>query len=109
EALQVISSSPGDLEPVFASMLENAVRICDATFGNIYRWDGEALHLLSAHNTPPAFADARKRSPRHPSPNNPTGRVIATKTVVHVADVAAEKAYIEEHDPETVAAVELGG
>jgi hypothetical protein len=48
EVLQVISSSPGDLEPVFASMLENAVRICDAKFGNIYRWDGDALHLLAA-------------------------------------------------------------
>jgi two-component system, NtrC family, sensor kinase len=48
-------------------MLENAVRICDATFGNIYRWDGEALHLLAAENTPPAFAEARKRLPRHPS------------------------------------------
>jgi two-component system, NtrC family, sensor kinase len=109
EVLQVISSSPSDLQPVFEAMLESAVRICNAKFGNIYRWDGEALHLLSAHHTPPAFADARKRSPRHPSPNNPTGRVIATKTVVHVADVAAEKAYIEERDPETVAAVELGG
>ena len=64
EVLQVISSSPGDLEPVFAAMLENAVRICDATFGNIYHWDGEALHLLATHNTPPAFAEARRRSPR---------------------------------------------
>ena len=63
EVLQVISSSPGDLEPVFASMLEKAVRICDATFGNIYRWDGEALHLVATHNTPPAFAEARRRSP----------------------------------------------
>ena len=89
-------------------MLENAVRICNAKFGNIYRWDGEALYLLAAHNTPPAFAEARKRSPRHPSLNNPTGRMIATKTVVHVADVAAEQAYIEQRDPETVAAVELG-
>ena len=58
EVLQVISSSPGDLEPVFATMLENAVRICDAKFGNIYRWDGEALHLVATHNTPPAFAEA---------------------------------------------------
>ena len=63
EVLQVISSSPGDLEPVFATMLENAVRICDATFGNIYRWDGDALHLVATHNTPPAFAEARRSSP----------------------------------------------
>ena len=108
EVLQVISGSPGDLQPVFQTMLENAVRICNATFGNIYRWDGEALYLLAAHNTPPAFAEARKRSPRYPSLNNPTGRMIATKTVVHVADVAAEQSYIEQRDAETVAAVELG-
>jgi GAF domain-containing protein len=90
-------------------MLENAVRICDATFGNIYRWDGEALHLLAAENTPPAFAEARKRLPRHPSPNTPAGRTIATRTAVHVADLAAEQAYGEHHDPATVEAVELGG
>ena len=63
EVLQVISGSPGDLEPVFASMLEKAVRICDATFGNIYRWDGDALHLVAARNNrlplPPRHADAR--------------------------------------------------
>ena len=61
DVLQVISSSPGDLQPVFATMLEKAVRICDATFGNIYRWDGEALHIVATHNTPPAFAEARRR------------------------------------------------
>ena len=109
EVLRVISSSPGDLEPVFASMLENAVRICDATFGNIYHWDGEALHLLATHNTPPAFAEARRRSPRYPDANTPAGRVAVTKTVVHVADLAAEQAYIGQRDPATVAAVELGG
>ena len=109
EVLQVISGSPGDLQPVFASMLENAVRICDATFGNIYRWQGEALHLLATHNTPPAFAEARKRSPRYAGPNTPAGRMVATRTVVHVADLAAEQAYVEERDPSTVAAVELGG
>jgi hypothetical protein len=63
EVLQVISSFPGDLEPVFARMLEKAVTICDARFGNIQHWDGEALHLVAAHNTPPAFAEARRRSP----------------------------------------------
>ena len=57
EVLHVISSSPGDLEPVFATMLGNAVRICDAKFGNIFRWDGDALHLVATHNTPPAFAE----------------------------------------------------
>ena len=63
EVLQVISSSPGDLQPVFEAMLEKAVRICDAKFGNIYRWDGDALHLVATHNTPPAFAEVRRRSP----------------------------------------------
>ena len=55
EVLQVISSSPGDVEPVCATMLENAARICGAKFGNIFRWDGYALHLVATHNTPPAF------------------------------------------------------
>ena len=109
DVLRVISSSAGDLEPVFQTMLENAARICDATFGNIYRWDGEALHLLAAHNTPPAFAEARKRSPRHIGSNTPADRMVATKTVVHVTDLAAEQAYIEERDPITATAVELGG
>ena len=60
EVLQVISSSPGDLQPVFATMLEKAVRLCDATFGDIYRWDGDALRLIASYNTPPAFADDRR-------------------------------------------------
>ena len=109
EVLKVISSSPGDLEPVFATMLENAVRICDAKFGNIHRWDGDALHLMATHNTPPAFAEYRGRSPWRPNPTNVVGRMIATKTVVHVADLAAEAAYTEQRDPSYVAAVELGG
>ena len=68
EVLQVISSSPGDLEPVFETMLEKAVRICDAKFGNIYRWDGDAFALVATYNTPPAFAETRRRSPVPPSP-----------------------------------------
>jgi GAF domain-containing protein len=106
EVLQVISSSPGDLEPVFATMLENAVRICDAKFGNIYRWDGDALHLLATHNTPLAYAEARRRSPVRPNPNNIFGRMVATKTVVHVPDAAELR---EQGNPEYVTAVELGG
>ena len=110
EVLQVISGSPGDLEPVFATMLEKAVHICDATFGNIYRWDGDALHLVATRNTPPAFAaEARRRSQYRADPKTVTGRMLETKAVVHIADLAAESAYIEERHPAFVAGVELGG
>ena len=109
EVLQVISSSPGDLQPVFETMLQNAVRICDAKFGNIFRWDGDALHLVATHNIPPAFAELRRRSPFRPGPENHIGRMVATKAVVHVADLAADQRYIERRDPAAVAAVELGG
>jgi len=108
EVLQVISSSPGDLEPVFATMLENAVRICDAKFGNIYRWNGDALQLMASHNAPAAFAEMRGRSPNLPGPQTPAGRMIATKTLVHVPDLAAYPAYAER-DPWTVSGVELAG
>jgi hypothetical protein len=83
EVLQVISSSPGDVQPVFAAMLEKAVRICDATFGNIFRWDGEAFQFMASHKTPPAFAKRRKLSPIRPSPTTLFGRLVATKSVVH--------------------------
>ena len=59
EVLQVISSSPGDLQPVFTTMLEKAVHICDAKFGYIYRWDGDAFDLFATYNVPPAFARAQ--------------------------------------------------
>ena len=109
EVLQVISGSLGDLEPVFHAMLKNAVRLCDASFGSLYRWDGDALHLIATHNTPPAFAEYRKYTPLRPGPTSASGRMVATKTAVHVADVTAERAYIERDDPSYVAAVELGG
>ena len=109
DVLKVVSSSPGDLQPVFQAMLENAVGICNAKFGNIFRWDGEALHLAATHNTSPAYAEARRRSPLRPGPNQPIGRMVATKGVVHVADLAADPGYIERRFPATVDAVELGG
>jgi GAF domain-containing protein len=114
EVLQVISSSPGDLHPLFEAMLEKAVHICDATFGNIYRWDGNALHLVASHNTRPAFAEARSSSPHRPAEENTDaqtsapGRMVRTKSTLHVADLATDQAYIERY-PQTVAAVELGG
>jgi class 3 adenylate cyclase/putative methionine-R-sulfoxide reductase with GAF domain len=108
EVLQVISGSPGDLEPVFATMLEKAVRICDATFGNIYRWDGDALQLVATHNTPLAYAEHRRHSPFRADQNNSVARMITSKKVVHLLDAAANDAYLTRSDPTVVAAVELG-
>ena len=107
EVLQVISSSPGDLQPVFSIMLEKAVRICDATFGNIYRWDGELMHLLAAHNTPPALAEVRRQSAFRPS--SVVQHMAETKTAAQALDLAADKSYTDEPNPAAVDAVELGG
>jgi GAF domain-containing protein len=109
EVLKVISSSPGDLQPIFATMLEKAVRICDASFGNIYQWDGGALNLLASHNTPRALADLRRRSPLRPNPLGMVGHMLATKMTAHVADLAAEKDYTEQRDRGAVSGVEVGG
>ena len=108
EVLRVISSSPSELPPVFEAMLRNAVQICDANFGNVFRWDGTALNLVAAHNTPPAYSEARRRSPLRPDPSVPMGRVIATKSVVHIADLSTEQAYAERKSGIT-AAIEVGG
>ena len=109
EVLQAISGFSGVLEPVFATMLENAVRICDAKFGNIYRRDGDALHIVASHNTPPAFAENRRHSPYRPYSKSPIGRMMADKTVVHISDVTVEEVYLAQHDPVAVSAVALGG
>ena len=110
EVLSVISSSPGDLKPVFDAMLSNAVRICDATFGNIYRWHEGALHLVAGHNTPPAFAEARRRSPMRPGHGVPLiDRMVTDKTAIHTADAAATPGYLDRSDEGAVTAVELAG
>jgi signal transduction histidine kinase len=106
EVLGVISSSPGELQPVFETMLASATRICEANFGNLYLRDGEVFQLAAAHNTPPALVEARRRTPLRP--DFIVGRTQTTEQLVHVTDLAAEQAYAER-DPQTVAAVELGG
>ena len=60
EVLSVISSSPGDLEPVFQTMLENAVRICEAKFGSLYRFDGENFQFAAEVGTPLEYATFQK-------------------------------------------------
>jgi two-component system, NtrC family, sensor kinase len=109
EVLRVISSSPGDLKPVFQAMLDNATRLCEAKFGHLYLWDGAAFNLVAMLNTPPALAEERLRSPLRPGASEPLGRMLATKSVVHVSDASAEQAYIERSDPALITAVELGG
>jgi GAF domain-containing protein len=106
--LGVISSSPGELPPVYDAMLQNAVRLCDAKFGNIYRWDGDAFSLVATHNTPPALIEARRSAPFRPHPDTGMGRIVATKTLAHIADLAAEQTY-SERKPAIIEAVELGG
>src|SRR5262249_8983616 len=108
EVLQVISSSPGELEPVFQVMLANATHLCGAKFGTLYLRDGDAFRAVAFHNAPPAFVEERKRAPIHPGPHSGLGRALRTKQVVHIADAAAHLGYLER-DPVTVTGVELGG
>jgi signal transduction histidine kinase/DNA-binding response OmpR family regulator/putative methionine-R-sulfoxide reductase with GAF domain len=92
EVLGVISSSPGELKPVFQTVLENAVRVCDAKFGTLFRYDGEFLHPAAATGTPPALADFQKqRGPFRPEPGALHERVVRTRQVAHSADNAAER------------------
>ena len=107
EVLRVISSSPGDLEPVFQSILANAAQICGANFGNLYLRDAEVFRLAASHNTPAALVDERTRAPLRRQ-ESAFGRMIKTRQAVHVADLSADPAYLEG-SPEAVAAVELGG
>jgi GAF domain-containing protein len=107
DVLGVISSSPGELQPVFQAMLQNAVRICEATFGNMYLRDGEVFRIAAAHDTPPALLEHRRRVPLQ-RPTSAFGRMVRTKEVVHVADLSADPMYAER-EPEVVTGVELGG
>jgi hypothetical protein len=79
ELLGIISSGAAELEPIFRAILEKAAGLCDAEIGIIYRWDGDALYLVAAHNVPPAFEELRRRSPFRPKADTPIGRMIATK------------------------------
>jgi class 3 adenylate cyclase/putative methionine-R-sulfoxide reductase with GAF domain len=91
EILRLISSSPGNLELVFRTILENATRICNAKFGNLFRFDGENYYPVAEFNTPAALLDAITRRGRfRPPPGITLDHVMRTKQVFHSADMAAE-------------------
>jgi GAF domain-containing protein len=108
EVLRVISTSPGELEPVFATMLGNAVRICEAKFGSLYLREGDAFRVTAQHNAPPGFAEERRREPvLRPGPGTGLDRAARTKRAVQIADVEADPAY--RSDARAIALIKLAG
>ena len=109
DVLRVISSSPGDLEPVFGAMLENAIRICEAKFGNMFLIEDGMFRTVAMHNAPAAYANARTAGgPFRPPADSGPGRLVSSQDVVHIADLKAEETYLRR-DPFSVAGAELAG
>jgi len=108
EVLKIISSSPGDLKPVFDAILENATSMCEAKFGTLLLTDGDVYRNVAMHNVPPAFAELRQREPDfRPGPDTALDRVARTKQVAQIEDARTDHAYIKK--PVRATLVELGG
>jgi two-component system, NtrC family, sensor kinase len=108
EVLKVISSSPGELKPVFEAMLANATRICGAKFGILFRTEGDAYRTVALYGAPPAFAEARQREPVvRAGPGIGLHQAAITRQPVQVADIQAEPAYTS--DPQRIAILKLAG
>ncbi|MBV8132477.1 MAG: GAF domain-containing protein, partial [Alphaproteobacteria bacterium] len=108
EVLQVINSSPGDLPPVFDAMLERAMRLCGAEFGEFFVTEGEQLRAVAVRGAPAEFVEFRHRNPAPPTPGSITSRILAGEPVIHVADVKDDDLY-RRGDPHRRALVELAG
>jgi signal transduction histidine kinase len=108
DVLKVISSSPGELEPVFQAMLENATRICEAKMGVLFLSEGDAFRTVALHGAPPAYAEARRREPVfRPGPGTTSAISASTRQPAQIADIRAEPAYT--NDPERFAILDLAG
>ena len=104
EVLKVISSSPGDLEPVFSAMLGNATRICEAKFGVLFLYEGDAFRVMALHGAPPAYAEERRRDPRIGIPHGTAlARIVETRQTVQIADIQSEPVY--SNDPQRRAGI----
>ena len=109
DVLSAISSSPGELQPVFQSMLENATRLCGAYFGILSLCEGDAFRVGAMHNMPLVLAERFQREPIiRAGPLAPISRVAATREFVHIVDLTEDAAY-KERDPPVVSLVETGG
>jgi signal transduction histidine kinase len=111
EVLRVISSSPGDLKPVFETMLANATRLCEAKFGNLFLYEGGTFRAVAVHAGPESFVEWLKEDPLiAPSdhPHIPLAHIAETKEVVHIPDVTATQAYAER-DSRIVPLAEAAG
>jgi signal transduction histidine kinase len=109
EVLRVISSSAGELEPVFQAILERATRICEANFGVLFRFNDDFVEANAMLGVPPAFAEFLQGGPFIPDPGSGLGRVARTKQAVHILDARAEQEVWIERDPYFVTATELSG
>ena len=108
DVLQVISSSPGDLAPVFEKMLVNATRVCGAEFGSLLLTEDGSIRVAAQHNVPAEFAAAREKRVLAPHPDSPLAVSIRTKQVIHEADLRTTEPYLERH-PGMLELVDLGG
>src|SRR5215472_7802123 len=86
DVLSVISSSPGNLQPVFATALSNATRLCGATFGTLALWEGDAFRIAAQHNAPAAYIEERRRNPHiRPIAGSALERLVTTKQAAQIA------------------------
>ena len=108
EVLQVISSSPGELAPVFAAMLANATRICESKFGSLLLYDGSVFRFAATFGAVEGWAESRRQTVVHPRGDHALGRLVATKELQHIADIRNEPPYIRR-DPGYVPLVEVAG
>jgi signal transduction histidine kinase/putative methionine-R-sulfoxide reductase with GAF domain len=108
EVLRVISSSPGELAPVFQAILENATRICAAKIGILFRYENGAYSAIATLGVTPAYAEYLNRGPIQPGPTTGLGRVASMRQTIHIVDTQAEQVYAER-EPLRVATAELGG
>src|SRR5258706_13055857 len=111
EVLGVISRSPGELGPVFQTMLANATRLCEAKFANLFLYEKDSFRIAAQQNAPRAYAERWRRNPVllvHANPLNPLARLAATRDIVDIVDLMTEQGYVER-DPRFVALVQTSG